>query len=302
MGIPYVDLAEEEARLLPVRRAADRLGIVARAAVASLLSPSASARREPRPWIVSAHVDNVTIDQALDAIVETPPPGRARIIHFVHPHALNVAAANPELAGRLARADFVLPDGTGIRVAAKLLGLTLRHNVNGTDLLPLLCARAAAEKLPLALVGAAPGVAQACADALVRGHPGLSVPIVSHGFLDERASQALVARIASHGRCVVLVDMGTPIQERWAWRLAEARGCTAVTVGGLFDFYSGRVPRAPLFVRELGLEWAFRLAQEPRRLARRYVVGNPAFLARAFLQVLTRGRGARATAPRSLAS
>jgi N-acetylglucosaminyldiphosphoundecaprenol N-acetyl-beta-D-mannosaminyltransferase len=84
--------------------------------------------------------------------------------------------------------------------------------------------------------------------------------------------------------------MGSPIQERFAWEhLAHIPTATVITVGGLFDFFSGRVPRAPLAWRELGLEWLFRLVQEPRRLAKRYLVGNPLFLLLALKQRLLEG-------------
>jgi N-acetylglucosaminyldiphosphoundecaprenol N-acetyl-beta-D-mannosaminyltransferase len=297
VGIPYGDLAREEARLLPELDLLSRLGVVARAAIASALAPAEDAAAAPRPWILSALVHNITIEEALEEILARPEGGHATMVHFVHPHALNLAASDADLASCLARADLVLPDGVGLRVAAKLLGVALRHNVNGTDLLPMLCARAAAEGLPLALVGSAPGVAATCAERLQKAHAGLKLPIVSDGYLDEVASTALVSRIKGLGRCVVLVGMGTPLQERWAWRLAEAKDATVVTVGGLFDFYSDRIPRAPIAVRELGLEWVFRLVQEPERLASRYVVGNPLFLARVWLQAC--GYGPRA--PRALA-
>ncbi len=83
------------------------------------------------------------------------------------------------------------------------------------------------------------------------------------------------------------VGMGSPRQEAWAEEhLSGVAGLTVLTVGGLFDFFSGRMPRAPLAVRELGLEWAYRLAQEPRRLASRYLVGNPLFVSRVVRQRL----------------
>lgn len=275
LGIPYGDLASEEARLLGQRSMKRDAGVVLRAAVSAALRPSGSMRSVARPRIVSARVNNVTIEEALEAIVE----GGTRMVHFVHPHALNLAAFDKEHAARLARADLVLPDGIGIRVAAAMLGVAMRHNLNGTDLLPLLCERAANRGVPLALVGAAPGVAEACAERLKEATPGLKVALVSHGFLDEAASLRLAEQIKRLGRSIVLIGMGSPLQERWAWQyLGDAPEATVLTVGGLFDFFSGRVPRAPVWCRELGLEWAFRLSQEPRRLAKRYLVGNPLFL------------------------
>jgi N-acetylglucosaminyldiphosphoundecaprenol N-acetyl-beta-D-mannosaminyltransferase len=178
-----------------------------------------------------------------------------------------------------------LPDGIGLRVAAAILGVALRHNLNGTDLLPLLCDRLAAESIPLALVGAAKGVADDCAKNLREKHAGLDVPLVSDGFLDDEASRRFADRARALGRAVVLVGMGSPRQEAWALRyLGDIPGLTVVTVGGLFDFFAGRVTRAPIAWRELGLEWAYRLMQEPRRLGARYLIGNPRFVASAIAQ------------------
>lgn len=285
LGIAYGDLeAEERAYLERPRSFADDAKVALRALLAATLGLGGG-RAERRPFVVSAKVDNASLDEALSGILDRPRGGRARQVHFVHPHALNTAFANAALRAQLARADLVLPDGIGLRLAARLLGVSLRHNLNGTDLLPVLCARAAAEGIPLALVGAAEGIAEACRDRLLAATPGLSIPIAHHGYLDEEASRGIAQRIGALGRVIVLVGMGTPLQEDWAHRhLAALPECTAVTVGGLFDFFSGRMPRAPLALRELGLEWAFRLVQEPRRLARRYLVGNPLFLTLAALQ------------------
>jgi len=282
LGLPYGDLLDEEASRLADRTAAASLRALASAALTTALTAEGPAPRRPR--IVSAAVDNLTVAEALDEIF-APPGDRVRVIHFVHPHALNLAHEDPQLRAQLDRAELVLPDGVGLRIAGLILGISLRDNLNGTDLLPLLCRRAVAEGRPLALVGAAPGVAEACALRLQADFPGLSIPVVSHGFLDDEASARVAARIAALDRPLTLVAMGTPLQESWIWKnIAPLPGVTALSVGGLFDFFAGRVPRAPWLWRELGLEWLFRLRCEPRRLARRYLVGNPLFLLRALRQ------------------
>ena len=288
LGLLYADPVEEEARSLRQRGHLHDLGVVARCLATRLLWPAGGARAARRPFIVSARVDNVTFREALAAILAPPPPpdrGRARMIHFVHPHALTLAARDRDHRARLARADVLLPDGVGLRAAASMLGIALRGNLNGTDLLPLLCHEAAACGVPLALVGAAPGVADSCAARLARDTPGLRIPLVSHGYLSDAEAAAVAGRVRALGRVVVLVGMGSPLQERWAWQhLSAAPQASVVTVGGLFDFFSGRIPRAPPAVRELGLEWLYRLAQEPRRLAGRYLLGNPLFLLLALRQ------------------
>ncbi|HUR56284.1 MAG TPA: WecB/TagA/CpsF family glycosyltransferase [Opitutaceae bacterium] len=292
MGIPYGDLRMAEEEYFARRSLRTDLGVIARSAVAYVLSPSAAASAVSRPFVVSAHVDNISIDEAVASIFAEPSPARARLAYFVHAHALNLARFNPEYARLIADADLVLPDGIGIRMAASFLGVALRHNINGTDLFPILCREAAQRGLPLVLIGGAPGVAETCAGRMQAEIPGLSVPVVSPGFFaSEAAAQEVVARVRALGRSLVLVGMGSPRQEQWSARhLRDVAGATVLTVGGLFDFFSGRVRRAPLFWRETGLEWAYRMLQEPRRLAKRYLFGNPLFLSLALEQRVRRRR------------
>jgi N-acetylglucosaminyldiphosphoundecaprenol N-acetyl-beta-D-mannosaminyltransferase len=288
LGLPTADLVEEERRILAgARRPLSDAALLGRALLSHGLAGGGAPVR--RPFIVAAPVDNLTVDDALAALFEEAP-ARGRMVHFVHAHALNVATFDPSLRELYDRADLVLGDGIGLRLGGRLLGVAMRANLNGTDLLPLLCREAAARDVPLALVGGAEGVAEECAENLRRASPGLRTPVVSHGYLDDAAAADVAERIGRLGRAVALVGMGTPLQERWAWRhLAGRPGLTVLTVGGLFDFFSGRVRRAPVAWREIGLEWAWRIKEEPRRLARRYLVGNPLFLSLAALQRL-RGR------------
>lgn len=282
LGIDYSDAVSAERAY--EGSAGRNLGVALRAGIASLLSTGGEARVERRPFIVSARVDAITIPEATEQIL-TPNRNRAKMVLFAHPHALNLAYFNPALAKNLHRADLVLPDGVGLRIAAQLLNVFLPQNLNGTDMLPLLCEGAARRGLPMVLIGGRQDVAALCAERLQKQHPGLEISFVADGYLDARESEEIATRIRGLKRCIVLVGMGTPIQEAWAWNyLADIPGVIAVTVGGLFDFFAGKVERAPLAWRELGLEWLFRLLKEPRRMARRYLIGNPLFLALTLLQ------------------
>lgn len=289
MGIPYGRLEEEEVRYLddPRRSARSDAAVLLRAAVAQSLAPRRAGLELERPYIVSARVANLTIDEAVTAIFAPTPRDRAKMVHFVHPHALNLATFSSDFRTMLAEADLVLPDGIGVRLAANLLGVSMRHNLNGTDLLPVLCHEAARRDLPMALVGGAPGIAADCGEVLRRDEPGLRIALTQAGYLDDAGSAQVAESIRELGPSIVLVGMGSWRQEHWAWRwLRDAKEAVVVTVGGLFDFFSGNVPRAPVAWRELGLEWVWRLRQEPRRLAKRYLVGNPLFVALAVAQRL----------------
>ena len=215
------------------------------------------------------------------AIAALLAPGRRRVA-FVNAHCGNVLARDDDYAEALATADAVLPDGIGIELAARMAGRQFAANLNGTDLTPALLAEAAARGMSVFLFGAAPGVAQDAADRLMQDIPGLVVAGTRDGYEGAADPAAAVAAINASGADILLVAMGVPRQDIWLARqfpALEPRICLGV--GALFDFLAERVRRAPPALRRAKLEWAWRLAMEPRRMARRYLIGNFTFLARA---------------------
>jgi N-acetylglucosaminyldiphosphoundecaprenol N-acetyl-beta-D-mannosaminyltransferase len=224
MGIPYGDLAEAERDYLrdPNRPAARDAVVLLRVLLARALAPDELLPAPARLRILSADVHNMTIDEALSAMLTRAEGARSRMIHYVHAHALNVAKTDAALAAHLRDADLVLPDGIGVRLAARILRARLCHNLNGTDLSPMLFRAAAAHKVPLVLIGAKPEVIRACAENLLSDVPGLEIPILRDGYLTDEQARGVGDEIRALGRCVVLVGMGTPRQERWAWRYVSA--------------------------------------------------------------------------------
>jgi len=231
--------------------------------------------------LLDVRIDNLSLADALERIrVAARGPVLSKMA-FVNADCLNIAWRNPDYRRALAGASAVLPDGIGIHYALKLFTrFALRENVNGTDMFPRLAAMMEREGLSLFLLGARDGVADEVAAMLSRRFPRLRVAGTRHGYFRDEADHAdAVQTINASGAHVVLVAMGAPAQDLWIERHAHAlRAGVAIGVGGLFDFYSGRVARAPQWMRELGLEWGYRLMQEPSRMWRRYLVGNPRFL------------------------
>lgn len=222
-------------------------------------------------------------------------PRRAFTLGFVNAHALNLCAASPTAAAAFGAADLLLRDGVGMAALMRLAGRDPGPDVNGTDLIPRLAAGRR-----VALYGGAPGVAQAAAETL-RARFGATVVAARHGYHAPAAyARWLAADAAPEGGAaeLVILGLGMPRQEALARRLRAAAPAPVGLIcgGAALDFLAGRTPRAPLALRRAGLEWAFRLALEPGRLGRRYLLGNPLFLARAPLLAAELRRGPAAPA------
>jgi len=224
-----------------------------------------------------------TMEQALDELdnmLKHPrPDGQPHFCAFANADCLNIAYKNARYAGILARADAVWADGVGIAIGARIVHTPVHGNVNGTDMLPFLCRRG----WSLYLFGAAPGVAEKARERLSAEFPEARIVGVDHGFCRTPEEEAaVIARINAAKPDILLVAMGVPRQEEWIFNHRAQLVCgVAIGVGGLFDFASGRIPRAPLWMRKLRIEWTYRLYNEPLRLFRRYIIGNPVFLWRA---------------------
>ncbi|WP_240722338.1 WecB/TagA/CpsF family glycosyltransferase [Poseidonocella sp. HB161398] len=221
-------------------------------------------------------------DAGASVIAHLLRPGRRSRVAFVNAHCCNVRARDPGYADALETADLLLPDGIGVELAGRMQGLRLKENLNGTDFVPALLREAAERGMTVFLLGAAPGVARDAADRLCRDIPGLRIAGTRDGYEGMRDEADAIDEINRSGADIVLAALGVPFQDLWLARNARRlRARILMGVGALFDFLSGRVRRAPEALRKARLEWAWRLAGEPRRLARRYLAGNAAFLARA---------------------
>jgi exopolysaccharide biosynthesis WecB/TagA/CpsF family protein len=242
------------------------------------IGPPAAVIRE----ILGLRFWDIDLDRAAQFLTDAALTDKRLQVYFVNAHCINVAARDTRYAQLLRSAPFLFADGAGMALAARLAGAGLANNVNGTDLFPKLCAAAAAAAVPVAFLGARPGVARQCATLMERQYPGLQVVWVEDGYLSSEAEAVKLADLNASGARILLVAKGVPAQEHWIAAHAERVVPPVILgVGALFDFYSGAVPRAPLLLRRLRMEWAYRLLREPRRLFLRYVIGNPEFVARA---------------------
>lgn len=292
---------EDEADAEDLRRRGVRpyLGLLARGALAIWLpAPARVAATPGKVRLCDVVFDNVDMPGALAQVEQLLDQPGARQVCFVNPACINIAARHRGYRRVLSRAALVLPDGIGTKIAADILGTPLKQNVNGTDLFPRLMDRMAQRRGSVFLLGGRPGVAEAVAKAIVARWPEVRLAGVRDGFFAVADEGDVAAEVRRSGADLLLVARGAPLQELFIHRHLDALGARVVIgVGGLFDFVSGRIPRAPQWMRDVGLEWIYRLLQEPARMWRRYLLGNFSFLARVLLQRLRLRRPAQDLEP-----
>jgi N-acetylglucosaminyldiphosphoundecaprenol N-acetyl-beta-D-mannosaminyltransferase len=235
--------------------------------------------------ILGLPIAAITYAEWLDLIGAWVAEGsKARHVCTVNPEFMMVAQRDANFRHILSRADLCVADGVGLLWAARHLGKPLPERVTGSDGVPIIAARAAQAGWRLFFLGAAPGVAERAADVLREKHPGLLIVGAYSGSPRPDEEAALVEQVNASGADILFVAYGAPEQDKWIARnLPRLRVKMAMGVGGAFDFIAGVLPRAPLWMQRLGLEWLFRLYLQPWRLRR--MMRLPLFV----LAVLRRG-------------
>ena len=283
--ISGIDFIDEEACNLEY---ADKQGfktdaaIIGKSLLAGLLYSGGKTLKDVDSFtIFGVNIANISMENALSVINKHVTHRHRATVFFANAHTLNLAYNNSELRSQLNQADYMLPDGSGIEMACRRNGIRRKGNVNGTDMLPLLCEQLAQHGQRLFMLGGEDGIADAAMQAMLKQQPHLRSAGTQHGYFDKQHCQDIVDKINDSGADVLLVGMGQPLQEQWILAHREQLNSPVViAVGGLFDFYAEKVSRAPLWLRELGMEWIWRLLQEPGRMWKRYIIGNPLFLLR----------------------
>ncbi|CUS05028.2 Glycosyl transferase, WecB/TagA/CpsF family [Candidatus Promineifilum breve] len=235
--------------------------------------------------ILGVHVHPLTVDELHQCLADVIDQRRRALAFYVNVHGLNLAVDNPWLRDTWNEAEIVFCDGAGVILGARLLGHHIPERITGADWLWQLAEFANNRGYSLYFLGAQPGNAQTAADRLLERLPDLKIVGVQHGYFNKtRGHPENEAVVHDINRCqpnILVVGMGMPLQEQWLrdnWQ--DLKVNVALTTGAAFDYLSGQVQRAPLWMNDHSLEWLGRLLIEPRRLWRRYVLGNPIFLAR----------------------
>jgi N-acetylglucosaminyldiphosphoundecaprenol N-acetyl-beta-D-mannosaminyltransferase len=249
-----------------------------------------------RTSVVNAPVDPLTMDGIVETVLAWTATRQVHTAVGVNAAVCNLASSDAAFRRLLHDADLAYADGQSVVWAARALGIQVPERVATTDLVYPLVQACAERGKRVYLYGGKPEVVAAAAERLRDYAPGLELRF-SHGYQPEARMGAVLDDIDDFGTDVLFVGLGDPLQQQWIDRHRDRLTVPAVlTCGGLFDWASGSRPRAPRWMIGAGLEWLWRLMLEPRRLARRYLVGNPEFVARLLAQRIVSGRGATPSA------
>lgn len=242
--------------------------------------------------VLSAFIDALDWVTAVERIIVWGVQHESRYVCISNVHSVVTASQNPTFSGVVTAADMATPDGAPVAWMLRCLGHLGQQRINGPDLMWRICERSHGTDAPaIFLFGSTRETLAALQLRLLTAFPALKIAgAYSPPFrpLTEEEDAAVVEQINASGAGVVFVSLGCPKQEFW---MAAKRGqiqAVMIGVGAAFDYHAGTIKRAPKWMQDGGLEWLHRLASEPRRLWRRYLVTNTLFVLLATWQLLRR--------------
>ncbi len=204
---------------------------------------------------------------------------KALVIFFVNAHCFNIAQNDPEYLKTVNNADLLLNDGIGLKLASYFTPVRFPENLNGTDLIPKILRNASGYDAGVYFLGGKEHVPGKAAERAREMFPGFRIAGYHSGYFDEIEEEKIIQEINHTGAKILVIGMGVPKQEFWvAVNKIRLKNVRVIIAGGaILDFLAREIPRAPLWMRRLYLEWLFRLFLEPRRMWKRYLVGNLKF-------------------------
>jgi N-acetylglucosaminyldiphosphoundecaprenol N-acetyl-beta-D-mannosaminyltransferase len=239
--------------------------------------------------ILGVRVDDVSCEQVIEDILRDASAKKKAVLSYVNVHAVNLAFKTRWFKDFLNASDIVFCDGFGVKYAAGILYGRKIERFTPPDWLPDLIARGSKQGLTFFFLGSRPGVVEIAAKKMAELTPGFLPVGMDHGYLSKDQSseenQALIQKINRSGADILVVGFGMPVQEKWILENRDNLGAAVILpVGAAFDYLAGEVVRVPRWMTDRGLEWFGRLIIEPGRLWKRYILGNPLFFSRVFLQ------------------
>lgn len=241
--------------------------------------------------VLDVRVDATSYSDATRRVLSWARSDASRYVCACNVHMVMEAHDDPIFRDEVNGADLVTPDGMPLVWALRALGVAHSTRVYGPSLMVSVCEGAERERIPIGLYGGEASVLDAVGIRLRQLFPALNITYAySPPFDDDSETQWDLEAISASGARILFVALGCPKQERWMARNSDRIPTVMLGVGAAFDFLAGRKLQAPRIVQRVGMEWAFRLATEPRRLWRRYALHNPRFLFLVIRQVLRNRR------------
>jgi len=239
--------------------------------------------------IIGIQITDTSLEMLLESIKTLTKNGKRHLMLSGNVYSINTAHQLPWYRELMNNADLVRNDSAGILLAGKILGTPVRDRMTWADFGWDLAAFCEKEKLTQYFLGNKPGIAEKAKARLQEKHPGLKVVGTHHGYFEKQGeeNEAVINEINSFKPDILIVGFGMPLQERWIQENREKLDVGIIMTGGnCFSFLAGEESRAPKWMHENGLEWLYRFIKEPKRMFGRYIIGNPLFFWRVFLQKL----------------
>ena len=224
-------------------------------------------------------IDSMSSDEYFIILNDWLNGNEKKTVSYANAHCINIARQNETYRRTLNDFSIIIPDGKGVSIASQLKGKPFQRGINATDLTLVTFRVLEQRKARFFLLGSKPGVAEIAAKNLKDIYRKTNIAGFMDGFFSAKEEEEVIKRINESRPDVLLVGMGVPRQEIWIHdnkNRIDAR--IFMAVGGFFDVISGIIKRGPVWMRKAGFEWLYRLPQEPQRLWKRYLLGNPGFL------------------------
>lgn len=236
-------------------------------------------------------VDHISLDEVADELCQRIDQRRRTHVVFINAAKVVRCHQSPDLRAAVERADMLLADGVPIIWASRLRRTPLPGRVNGTDLMERMLAVSAERGYSVYLLGARSEVLQRTVAEIQNRYPSLKIAGFRNGYFSEEDETSVICGINESRPDLLLIGMSTPQKELWGDRhLHSLNVAVCQGVGGSFDVLAGLTTRAPSWMQRYGLEWFYRLMQEPRRLWRRYLETNCAFVWLVLVDLMTSRR------------
>ena len=245
--------------------------------------------------ILNINILKIKLEGLLALIVDAVKSNQATVLLYGNIHTFNLAYKTPWLQDFLNQST-VFCDGVGVQWGAKLLGEELPERFTPPDWFPNLCELCVEHDFSLYLIGTKPGITEKVAQIYQEKYPKLKIVGTGHGYFNKdknsAENQQVLDKINQANPDILVIGFGMPVQEKWLIdNLPDMNAKVYLTVGAMFDFLAGETQRGPKWMTDNGLEWLSRLFIEPKRLWKRYLIGNPLFFWRILKQKLGFSKG-----------